>query len=278
MPLPPAIPIRTGRMKRPLGTVTWHEGGNPQGETILLLHGSWHDSTQWLPLMQAMATVYHCLAPDLLGFGESLRDGKTPYSVALQVEMLHSWLSALRVSRCRLVAHSLGAWVAAQYALTYPDQVESLAVMAPEGAIDAGLRGRWRRDRWLVAPWSPLPLVLPWLGKGPRVQALRDRQQCLRQSPAACQMLFRRRAAAIQGELLQDRLDQLALPTLVLEPAEADPITHRLTQVWLRRLAHPHQEVIPRAETPLGVDSDLLAAALHRLNHRAVPPPGVALV
>ena len=96
MPLPPAIPIRTGRMKRPLGTVTWHEGGNPQGETILLLHGSWHDSTQWLPLMQAMATVYHCLAPDLLGFGESLRDGKTPYSVALQVDMLHSWLSALR--------------------------------------------------------------------------------------------------------------------------------------------------------------------------------------
>jgi len=36
--------------------VTWHEGGNPQGETILLLHGSWHDNTQWLPLMQAMAT------------------------------------------------------------------------------------------------------------------------------------------------------------------------------------------------------------------------------
>jgi len=53
---PPAIPIRTGRIKLPLGTVTWHEGGNPQGETILLLHGSWHDNTQWLPLMQAMAT------------------------------------------------------------------------------------------------------------------------------------------------------------------------------------------------------------------------------
>jgi len=49
-----------------------------------------------VPNLFLLATFYHCLAPDLLGFGESLRDGKTPYSVALQVEMLHSWLSALR--------------------------------------------------------------------------------------------------------------------------------------------------------------------------------------
>ncbi|MGB3200650.1 MAG: alpha/beta hydrolase [Nodosilinea sp.] len=252
-------------MQLPLGSLFWHEGGKPQDETLVFLHGSWHDSTQWLLLMQHLAPRYHCLAPDLLGFGESRREGKTPYSVALQVEVLHSLLSALRVHRCRLVADSLGAWVAGQYALTYPDRVQSLAVLAPEGISDRDLRGRWRRDRWLIAPWSPLPLVLPWLGKTPWVQALRDRRQCLRQSPAACQMLFQRRTAAVEGEWLNQGLGTLGLPTLVLESAAADPITHRLTQIWLRLLPNPQHHPLPPADGALGVDAEACAAAIDQL-------------
>lgn len=262
MPSPANVPLRTGRMKLSAGSLFWHEGGKPQGETLVFLHGSWHDSTQWLPLMQHLASRYHCLAPDLLGFGESRRAGKTPYSVALQVEVLHSLLSALRVHRCRLVADSLGAWVAGQYALTYPDRVQSLAVLAPEGVSDRDLAGRWRRDRWLVAPWSPLPLVLPWLGQAPWVQALRDRIQCLRQSPAACQMLFQRRTAAIEGEQLNSGLGTLNLPTLVLEAASADPVAHRLTQAWLHLLPSAQHHQLPPADAPLGVDAAAWAEAL----------------
>jgi pimeloyl-ACP methyl ester carboxylesterase len=252
-------------MKLPQGSVFWHEGGRPQGETVVLLHGSWYDSTQWLPLMQRLAPSYHCFAPDLLGFGESPRTGKTPYSVALQVEGLHHLLTALRVGRCRLVAHSLGAWVAAQYTLTYPDQVQSLAVIAPEGVVEDGRRGRWRRDRWLVAPWSPQPLVLPWLGKASWAQAWRDRRHCLRQAPTACQMLFQRRTAAINGELLHQELGQVTVPTLVLESRAADPVTHRLTQTWLRLLPQPHYGEIAPAISPLGVDVEEFAASLDQL-------------
>ncbi|TVQ08407.1 MAG: alpha/beta hydrolase [Leptolyngbya sp. DLM2.Bin27] len=273
MPLPAEMPLRTGRMKLPLGSVFWHEKGKPGGETVVLLHGSWHESTQWLPLMQHLGTTHHCLAPDLLGFGESFRADQTPYSIALQVECLHSLLLALRINRCRLVAHSLGAWVAAQYALTYPDQVQSLAVIAPEGVIDPQLQGRWRRDRWLVAPWSPLPLVLPWLGQSPWAKALRDRSQCLRQAPAACKILFQRRAAAIDGELLQQRLEQIGVPALVLEPTPADPLTHQLTQNWLRRLPGGKQAEITAAPTPLGIDAAECAAALGQLMASLPSPP-----
>jgi pimeloyl-ACP methyl ester carboxylesterase len=268
------MPLRTGRMKLPLGSVFWHEKGKPRGETVVFLHGSWHESTQWLPLMQHMGTTHHCLAPDLLGFGESFRADQTPYSIALQVECLHSLLSTLRINRCRLVAHSLGAWVAAQYALTYPDQVQSLAVIAPEGVSDDRLRGRWRRDRWLVAPWSPLPLVLPWLGKSPWAAALRDRRQCLRQTPAACKILFQRRAAAIHGELLQQRIEQIGVPVLVLEPAPATPLTHQLTQDWLQRLPGGEQVEITAAATPLGIDAAECATALSQMMaaHNYPPP------
>ena len=260
MPLPADIPLRTGRMRLPQGTVFWHEGGRPQAEAVIFLHGSWHDSTQWLPLMPCLSPQHHYLAPDLLGFGESSRP--VAYSIATQVDCLHSLLIALRIYRCHLVGHSLGAWVAGQYALTYPDQVLSLAVLAPEGVSTTGLGGRWRRDRWLVAPWSPLPLVLPWLGKGAWAKALRDRRRCLRQSPAACQLLFQRRAAAIQGERLEASLGQLGAPALVLGSPDADPVTHQLTQAWLHRLPAPQYVELPSADSPLGVDSAALATAL----------------
>ncbi|MBW4462968.1 MAG: alpha/beta hydrolase [Nodosilinea sp. WJT8-NPBG4] len=270
MPLPAEIPIRTGRMKLPSGNVFWHEGGKTQAETVIFLHGSWQDGTQWLPAMQCLVPQYHCLAPDLLGFGESWHEGKA-YSVALQVEALHSLLSALRIHRFRLVGHSLGAWVAGQYALTYPDQVQSLTVLAPEGVNDRGLRGRWQRDRWLVAPWSPLPLMLPWLGKAAWVKALRDRRRCLRQSPAACKTLFQRRTAAINGELLHQGLGQLWLPTLVLEAAAADSVTHKLTHAWLRLLPDPQYRELTAAHTPLGVDEQEFAAALGQLKLPELP-------
>ncbi len=260
MPLPAENPLRTGRMRLPQGAVFWHEGGRPQGEATIFLHGSWQDSTQWLPLMPHLTPQHHYLAPDLLGFGESSRP--SAYSIALQVDCLHSLLSALRIYRCRLVGHSLGAWMAGQYALTYPDQVLSLAVLAPEGVNAAGIGGRWRRDRWLVAPWSPLPLVLPWLGKSPWAKALRDRRRCLRQSPAACKLLFQRRAAAIKGEQLGANLGQLTAPTLVLGSAAADPVNHRLAQTWLHHLHAPQYAELTPADVPLGVDSAELAAAL----------------
>ncbi len=265
MPLPAEIPLRTGRIKLPLGSVFWQESGQPRDETVVFLHGSWSDSAQWLPVMQHLAVDHHCLAPDLLGFGESLRADKTPYSIALQVESLHGLLSALRIQRCRLVAHSLGAWVAGQYALTYPDQVQSLTVIAPEGVTESGLRGRWRRDRWLVAPWSPLPLVLPWLGNGPWAKTMRDRHHCLHQAAAACKTLFRRRAAAIHGELLQQRLGQIAAPMLVVESATADPLTHRLTQAWVRLSPSANYAEVAPAHNSLGVDVTEIAAVLGQL-------------
>lgn len=273
MPLPAEIPLRTGRMKLPLGSIFWQEAGQPRGETVVFLHGSWADSAQWLPVMQHLAATHHCLAPDLLGFGESLRADKTPYSIALQVESLHGLLSALRIHRCRLVAHSLGAWVAGQYALTYPDQVQSLAVIAPEGVTAARLRGRWRRDRWLVAPWSPLPLVLPWLGNSPWTKTMRDRRHCLRQAPAACKILFQRRAAAIHGELLPQGLGQSTVPALVVESAAADPTTQRLTQAWVRLLPAAHHAELAPASTPLGVDAEEFSAALKPLLTSKPYPP-----
>ena len=259
--------IRTGRIKLPDGTMFWHEAG--QGDTIVFLHGSWHHSSQWLPVIHHLAPSYHCLAPDLLGFGESSR--RQPLSITLEVHALHDWLAALRVHNCVLAAHSLGAWVAMQYALHYPQQVRGLALIHPEGLATQNAESRWRLDRWLTRPLSPLPWLLlasaPLLARlGFKAQAnVWQRYQLLRRSPAACQLLFRRRAAAIAAELVSPQQLALEQPTLLLEPsalgirpqpwAYASPAGALAGQYW----------PVPAASTELGVEAKATATALQNL-------------
>lgn len=270
------IVMRTGRLKVPSGTLFWLEAG--RGETLVFLHGSWHDSGQWLPIMQALATTYHCLTPDLIGFGESVSTATT-HSVDLEVEALHTLLQALRISHCVLVGHSLGAWVALRYALHYPDQVRGLVVVEPEGLVSPQAARRWRLDRWLVSPLSPLgPLmtlgapILSWLGGKGRLRTWQRRRHTLRQAPAACQILFRRRP----GEIAAERIDPSHLPNpeailqlvaihspdlhdSALPPETAPPLG----------LAHP----VPAAATPLGLEESATVAALRQFLAKTLLTP-----
>jgi pimeloyl-ACP methyl ester carboxylesterase len=243
------VPMRTGRLKLPVGSLYWHEAG--KGEVVVCLHGSWHDSTQWLPVIQELATGYHCLAPDLVGFGESSR-ASTPHSIALEVEALQGLLTALRIHQCRLVGHSLGAWVALQYALSYPSQVQGLVLIEPEGWAHQHPPGHWRLDRWLTAPLATLLLsatapLLAGLGWKTQVNRWRRRQQTLRQSPAACQILFRRRAAAIAAEHISPQALPAHLPVLEL-PSSAT------------------------ATTALGVETSAIATALRTITPQRPGP------
>ena len=254
------VVLRTGRIKLPVGSLFWQEAG--QGETIIFLHGSWHDSGQWLPVRQALATQYHCIAPDLIGFGESSR-AATSHSIALEVEALHGLLTALRIDRCAFVGHSLGAWVALQYALRYPQQVQALALVEPEGLVAQNLPGRWRLERWLTAPFSPLPWLLsvgaPLLGRvglKAQVKAWQRRRQILRQSPAACQILFRRRWVVIVAEMVDPRQLSPHCPTLFL----TTPATAQVNGGF----PHHQQQSLPPAATPLGLEAEATATCLRQ--------------
>lgn len=257
------VVIRTGRMKLPSGTLFWHEAG--KGDTLIFLHGSWCDSTQWLPLIQTLGADYHCLAPDLLGFGESSR--APLHSVALEVEALAGWLQALRIKRCVLVGHSLGAWVALRYSLQYPDQVKNLVLIEPEGLTNQA--SHHRLDRWLTASLSPLPPILalsPLLsraGLGATLKTWKQRRQVLKKSPAACQILFRRRASAIAAE----RVDPFALgvaPTQLIADPNASPILVNSAEV-----AGSRHWPIPPAANDLGLDIAATATALGAVASRA---------
>lgn len=240
--------LRNSRIKLSQGQVFWREIG--QGPSLVFLHGSWSDSSQWLPIIEHLSQDYHCLALDLLGFGDSERP-KLHYSIQVEVECLMEYLEALHLPSVYLVGHSLGGWIAASYALKYLEQVRGLVLIAPEGVQAEGNRGSWQRTRWLVGrppiAHTLLRALYPLarlMGRHKGIeQALKQRQQLL-SSPTACRLLFQRRRAEIQAELLQDNLDWLKVPTLIVQGGKDSPDAIARSKTYAERSPYAHLQII----------------------------------
>ncbi|MBD2409219.1 alpha/beta hydrolase [Nostoc calcicola FACHB-389] len=228
--------FRNSRRKLSQGLLFWREAGAEI--PVIFLHGAWNDSSQWLSVMEFLAENFHCFAPDLLGFGES-ENPNIHHSIDLQVECLAEFVQAVKLEKVYLVGHSLGAWIAASYALKYPEKVNGMVLLAPEGVEIAGQEEYCRKMRRLLN-YSPLVIkllrslitltkILGWHEK--ITQDLQLRQDLLRY-PIACQLLFKRRQAEIEAELLQKRLYAIEVPVLILQGGLDTPDALAKSQVY----------------------------------------------
>jgi pimeloyl-ACP methyl ester carboxylesterase len=244
------LSFRNSRVKLSVGQIFWREIGS--GPDVVFLYGSWQDSTQWLPVIEHLSADHHCVAPDLLGFGESQSESrKIHYSVELEVEFLADYLETLKLRQFYLVAHSLGGWIAANYALKYSDQVLGLVLLAPEGVKAGYLKQRWF---WvscfgilpsailrMVRSLSPIAKIC---GGKKNIDRLLQFQQGLVKSPTTAKILFQRRRVEMQRELLDDRLSDLKIPMLILQGAEDTAITLSLSQSYTALAPNAEMQVI----------------------------------
>lgn len=260
--------LRNSRIKLPLGQVFWREVG--QGPILIFLHGSWNDGSQWLPAIEQLSQNYHCFALDLLGFGESERPN-VHYSIQLEVECLFQYLEALHIPEVYLVGHSLGGWIAASYALKHVENVRGLVLITPEGVQvqGKGVGRGWKR--WLLGrppiAYIIVKILYPLvrlIGRHKSIeQALKWRKQIL-SSPTACNLLFRRRRAEIQAELLQEKLEWLNVPTLIVQGAKDDPDAIAQSQAYANQLPKAHLQMIEQGDHNLPEAlSGLLAGYIH---------------
>lgn len=244
------FPIRNSRVRTPHGTLFWREVG--RGPTVLMLHGSWTDSHQWLPLMSQLGSRYHCVAPDLLGFGESSKLPSKAYSIKTEVACLNDYLTHIRIAPQVILADSLGAWVAIRYCLQYPSSVRQLVLLAPEGLTPPALDQRWQTCRWLANAWAPrywtvrgLAPLIRMLGGDRWLQKIKHQRRQLRSRAAACRLLFQRRKAVLQAEGLNEDLPLLETPVTLLQPnlvsAEVNLIHQRVQSL----LPHAYLHVLP---------------------------------
>lgn len=103
-----------------------------EGPPLILIHGVGGDADEWVFCLEELSSSNRVIAVDLLGFGHS---DKPPirYTIGGFVEMLELFLNALAIERAALLGSSLGGWVAATFALQFPERTDRLILVDAAG-------------------------------------------------------------------------------------------------------------------------------------------------
>ena len=102
-----------------------------EGDPIVFLHGNPTSSYLWRNVIPHVQHLGRCLAPDLIGMGESdkLPDpGPGTYSFATHAEYLEGFLTAVGATdRVSLVIHDWGSGLGFDWAARHPEAVRGIA-------------------------------------------------------------------------------------------------------------------------------------------------------
>jgi pimeloyl-ACP methyl ester carboxylesterase len=199
----------------------YYEGGS--GEPVLLLHGFAGSKENWLPLAAELTDRYRVIIPDLPGWGESSRHADNEYGVREQSARLRKFIGALGLPRVHLVGHSMGGHIAGVHASRHGDKLATLTLVAtagvrfePNAFAQRVLAGQTPFNFGSVdeldAFFGQLFQQPPWLP--PRLKlVLVERSVRHHAFQSALLAQIGRGADAL---LLEERLEQIKLPTLVL--------------------------------------------------------------
>jgi haloalkane dehalogenase len=153
----PTFPYQKHRLRVLGSEMTYVEIG--QGDPILLLHGNPTSSYLWRNILPHLQAHGRCLAPDLIGMGDSDKlpdSGPESYRFVEHRRYLDAMLEALNVrERVILVVHDWGSALGFDWANRHREAVKGIAFMeaivAPQGS-----------DHW------------DKMGMGPALRALRS--------------------------------------------------------------------------------------------------------
>jgi haloalkane dehalogenase len=109
-------------------TMAYRETGDREASDALFLHGNPTSSYIWRNILPLVAPVAHCIAPDLIGFGQS---GKPDieYRFADHVRYLDAFLDHAGISSAFVIAQDWGTALAFHLASRRAEFIRGLAFM-----------------------------------------------------------------------------------------------------------------------------------------------------
>jgi haloalkane dehalogenase len=144
--------------------IAYREAGSRGAPTALFLHGNPTSSYIWRNIIPRVAAVAHCVAPDLIGFGQS---GKPDIAYRFEdhVRYLDDFIAKAGIGRAYLVAQDWGTALAFHFVARRPEFVRGLAFMEfirPMQSWEEFLRGIAAREifRRFRAPGEGEQLIL----------------------------------------------------------------------------------------------------------------------
>ena len=105
------------------------------GTPLLLLHGCSFSKFVWRNVIHRLSDRFRCVAPDLLGLGNTETDAGADWSLPAQADAIIGLLDRLGLGRVAIVGHDQGGAIAQLIAIHHPDRVSAL-VLADAEAYD----------------------------------------------------------------------------------------------------------------------------------------------
>ncbi|TQI70278.1 pimeloyl-ACP methyl ester carboxylesterase [Gramella sp. Hel_I_59] len=113
------------------------EAENPNGETVVLLHGKNFNGAYWQTTIDTLQkSGYNVLVPDQIGFGKSSKPEHFQYTFQQLAENTKKLIDTLGITKTTILGHSMGGMLATRFALMYPEITNKLVLLNPIGLED----------------------------------------------------------------------------------------------------------------------------------------------
>ena len=126
-PIPAADPYPRRRVRVLDSEMAYVDVG--AGDPVVFLHGNPTSSYLWRNVIPHVESVGRCLAPDLIGMGDSGRAPAGSYRFVDHARYLDAWFEALGLTRVTLMVHDWGSALGFHWARRHPERVRGIAYM-----------------------------------------------------------------------------------------------------------------------------------------------------
>jgi pimeloyl-ACP methyl ester carboxylesterase len=218
------------------------EGG--EGEPLVYMHSAYGENL-WLPFHQKLSRSFRVLAPAHPGFAQT--EGLE--EIDSMEDMVFHYLDlfdCLGLDCVNLVGVSLGGWIAAEFAVRYPDRVKRLVLAAPAGL--------WLQDH-------PMADMFALMRRPQKLRSLLFHdpdshlaKMLLPDEPAEEQLAEAYKAMAATGRLawnppghnpkLGGRLGRIKSPALIIWGDDDKLIPTAYAEAWAQRIPGAHVTII----------------------------------
>jgi pimeloyl-ACP methyl ester carboxylesterase len=114
------------RVTTRIGDVAYAARG--EGPAALFVHGVFLNSYYWRHVMERLSGERRCLAPDLLGHGDTPAKPDQDVSLSAEAELLAAFCEAMRLNQVDVVANDSGSAIAQIFAARHPERIRSLTL------------------------------------------------------------------------------------------------------------------------------------------------------
>lgn len=122
--------------------IHYREEGDPDGDTLLLLHGTYSSLHTWDDWVSTLESEFHIVRLDMPGFGLTGPRSNGEHTLEYLIETIGAFCDELGLEEVAVAGNSLGGGVAWRLSLERPDLVGRLLLLDAGGATLLSKLGR----------------------------------------------------------------------------------------------------------------------------------------